>query len=466
MNSSSPEVLLAHAYFIAKDPRRLEHQHPLPPLQPKYVAAWLVERVGSDVSLWDPTFRDDVSAFEVHVSRKRPRVTWIYTHPTTRASCQEMIRVARRAGSVVIAAGPDATLTPQRYLDQGADMVVPGEGEAAAEGILRSLRANGYRYDKDRLAHVPGVVLSDERGRASGPRIEAPLIDIHDLPRPLRIPATTAIHLERWDSLIGYRPLALASSRGAPQQCPHCSSSVFGATYRRRDPDDVIAEMGELTETHDVNHFVFADDVFARDPHWISEFCEGWRRLPRPQPFEGFATPSSTEPAAVRALADSGCMRLELLAVSGSERLLRELEWRHRTTHIYRLASEIRDAGMRLDLTVLLGLPGETPADLAATLEMVRVINPDGVETIRVDPGSPAHYRKDWEWVVGPHLKELGRERGTAPLPLVAAADTWLRSFGVGRGGVGTPRHTSPQQRVLGPILRTVLRHTPWPWRG
>ena len=72
---------------------------------------------------------------------------------------------------------------------------------------------------------------------------------------------------------------------------------------------------------------------------------------------------------------------------------------------------------MGLGLQVFVGLPGETRADLDASMEMVRVVEPEGVEVTRVDPGSPALFRKDWERVVAGALAERPRPGQAPPVP-------------------------------------------------
>ena len=92
---------------------------------------------------------------------------------------------------------------------------------------------------------------------------------------------------------------------------------------------------------------------------------------------------------------------------------------------------------------------------------MVQVIGPEGVDVTRVDPGSPALFRKNWERVVaGPHADALG-EKSSVPGPVVDAAVWWMLSCGRERGSAGLDPTQGLLQRVRRPLLKAVVRWLP-----
>ena len=69
---------------------------------------------------------------------------------------------------------------------------------------------------------------------------------------------------------------------------------------------------------------------------------------------------------------------------------------------------------------------------------MVEQIKPDGVEVTRVDPGSPALFRKNWERVVaGPVAARSGTDP-SLPGPILDAAGSWMTDEGRSRGSGAT----------------------------
>ena len=453
-----PEILFAHAYMVARDPRRLGSLHPLPPLQPAEVAAFVAREGKTAVLCWDSTFRRDVAAFEVAISRNQPRGAWLYTHPTTRDVASEFCAIARRAGSVVLAAGPDARLRPAWYLRAGADAIVLGEGERTTLALLQALRTNAWRADSELLARIPGIAWLDRYGTlryAAGTERSVP---IDELPRPHRDPDATRIQLERWLKLRRYRGLGIRSARGCPTPCGFCSNSVFARPYRRRSPADVVDEMKDLVARFPVDRFVFSDEVFVFDRHWLLEFAALLEAAALGVGFEGTAHPATIDRVSVQALADAGCVRLELDAASGSQRLLRALGWSYSAADIYSAARIIKDAGIELGVRVLVGLAGEERSDLDLTFDMVRIVTPAGVEVTRVDPGSPAIFRKDWERIVAGPLADRARADGVLPSVVLDAAVSWLEGRGTD-GGVGIPHRLI--QVAQQPLLRAAVRALP-----
>ena len=455
---SDLEVLFAHAYLLAQDRRPLGFMHPLPPLQPTEVAAWLQQEADARVRVWDSTFRDSLASFEVACSRGRPRMAWIHTHPTTRPAALELMAIARRSGAVVVAAGPDADLRPEGYLRGGADAVVPGEGEDATLQLLLALRAAHHRATPALLDRVPGLHYLDDEGQVRRSAGKPRTIDLERLPWPHREENSTRIHLERWRDHRKYRPLALATARGCPALCGFCTASVFGRPYRRRAPKDVAAEVASLVRRFDFDRLVFTDEIFLYDRHWLRELAGELMKGPRVR-FEGCAHPGLLPVDLLPQLAEAGLMRVEVDAASGSSRLLSALGWSYGPADVYRGVAAIRAAGINLGLQVTVGLPGETRRDLDATMEMVRVAQPDGVEVTRVDPGSPALFRKDWERVVGGPLAE-GSDRRLPRAVLQTAAD-WLLLNGGNELEDRAAHRRGWLSRVRRPLLRAAIKVLP-----
>jgi anaerobic magnesium-protoporphyrin IX monomethyl ester cyclase len=414
------------------------------------------------VSQWDSTFRVDPSSFEVAVSRMRPLAIWLYTHPTTRSEALAMLAASRRSGAAVLVCGPDSDLHPDLYLRGGADAVIPAlQMESATLRTIVALRASQYRPDAETLVQVPGIAFLDRDLQFCRNEGKSLQIDLEELPWPEREPVQTRIHLERWLDHHRFRSLALSSSQGCPVPCGFCSNSVFSRPYRRRSPDDVVAEMVELANSFDVDRLVFTDEVFLFDSHWLSEFAECLIDRSVHMSFEGSAHPGSLDAGSLAILVKAGLTRVELDAASGSDSLLRNLEWGYSPSDVYRSVAELRKVGVEVGLRVLVGLPGEGRADLDATMEMVQIIEPIGVEVTRVDPGSPALFRKDWQRVVAGPVLESAVNNETLPGPVLEAAAHWMSA-------VGSPRNNDPidqakgyLQRLRAPVLRALVRALP-----
>ena len=461
VSTERPEVLVAHAYFQAYDAHPLAHMCPLPPLQPASLASWLIQEGKTSVVQWDSTFRVGSASFEVAVSRIAPRVVWLYTHPTTRESAGVMLAAARRSGAVVLAGGPDAALKPAYYLHSGADAVIAGEGEQETLGLILALRAGRYRCSEALLRRSPGVQYLDSYGTVR--RAEGTLAPVHieRLPRPDRDPVETRIHIQRWRDIGRKSTLSLLTARGCPVPCGYCTNSVSGRAYRRRLPASVVDEMEELVYAYDLDRLLFDDETFLIDSLWLREFAEELKRRGLRIAFEGSAHPKQLDAKLLPLLQEVGLDQVHLHAASGSSRLLESLNWSYSPADIYGASSSLREVGVSVDLQVFVGLPGEGRADLDASMEMVRVIKPDGVEVTRVDPGSPALSRKNWERVVGGPLAQMVRSADAPASSVLDAAETWMRSVGRPRSGEPSDVLRSALGQVGRPLLRALVRGLP-----
>jgi len=222
--------------------------------------------------------------------------------------------------------------------------------------------------------------------------------------------------------------------------------------------------MVEMVTSFDVDRLVFADEVFLFDSHWLTEFARELIDRDLHISFEGSAHPGSLDAGVIGVLVEAGLVRVELDAASGSDALLRNLEWGYAPSDIYRSVAELRKAGVEVGLRVLVGLPGEGRAELDATMEMVQIIEPVGVEVTRVDPGSPALFRKDWQRVVAGPLLESAVNSSTLAGPILESAVDWMTAVGAPGNHDPIDQAKSYLQRIRAPVLRALVRALPsWP---
>ena len=222
-----------------------------------------------------------------------------------------------------------------------------------------------------------------------------------------------------------------------------------------------MSEIAEVLQAFEVDRLRFSDEVFLFDPHWLRELASNLRERSLQVAFEGSAHPSHVDLESLDRLAEVGLRRLDLLAASGSASLLGNLDWSYRPGDVYRAATAIRSAGIGLGLQVMVGLPGEQRSDLDASMEMVGIVQPDGVEVTRVDPGSPALFRMDWERVVEGPVADLGRDLGALPPAVLDSAVAWMHSVGAREEGGPVERAQGLLSVLRRPVLRAMVRMGP-----
>ncbi len=382
--ASAPEyppqvtLLLASPYHLALDPMEVEAGKPYPPLGPLVSAAELLA-LGHDVRLYDATFARDMEPFQLALAGHRPTRVALVADPhavavkmcTTaqrEATCA-MVAAAKAAGAAVLVAGPDPTDHPEPYEAAGADVVVAGEHDGAlrdfAAGTLPSGRAP-RRPNRHDLAQLPD-----------------PAWDLVDLPA----------YANRWRSKHNRWELNLSTARGCPYRCNWCAKPTWGRAYATTTPERA-AELVRGAQARGADAAWFTDDIFAVKPAWLRAFRQALAGAPLPFRCNTRAD-LVRDGAYVHDLAAAGCHEVWMGAESGSDRVLAAMDKDQTRADLDAAVARLRDAGIRVGFFLQLGYPGETRADVLATVAMIRRLRPDeiGVSVSYPLPGTAFHDR-------------------------------------------------------------------------
>jgi anaerobic magnesium-protoporphyrin IX monomethyl ester cyclase len=142
------ELLFGQSYYLRFDPKLWEAMQPYPPLGTLYAASYMRQR-GYDVALFDAMLATSEEEWALALDEEQPRYAIIYEDnfnylskmclARMRQAGFTMARMARERNCTVIVAGSDASDHAERYLHQGADFVLVGEGEITLGELLDRL---------------------------------------------------------------------------------------------------------------------------------------------------------------------------------------------------------------------------------------------------------------------------------------------------------------------------------------
>ncbi len=291
----------------------------------------------------------------------------------------------------LIAGGLHPTFAPDSVLCQGAfDYVCIGEGERPLHDLLDRLQSGPGAAD----TAIPGI----RTPRAAPPPLPPPEPDLDRLPFAAR-----DLMDEHW----GVRHLS--TQRGCPFPCTFCAAPAIGALYpkaaylRRRSVANVLEEIRALAASGPLSYLVFLDDTFTLNPAWVAEFCARYAA----EFTLGFSINARVETMTqerVEQLASAGCRHIIYGVESGSPRIRKAVLKRpvedRQFEQVFRWTQQ---AGILATANYMLGIPGETAADIEKTLALHRQLDPDdfGFFVFHPYPGTPLH--------------RLCRERGYLP---------------------------------------------------
>lgn len=140
----------------------------------------------------------------------------------------------------------------------------------------------------------------------------------------------------------------------------------------------MVGEIMLLREMVDFDYIWFMDDIFGLKPRWIETFADMLDEAGIRIRFKCLSRPDLLlRTGETRALARAGCDIVWMGAESGSQRVLDAMEKGTSVGDILEACNRLRGQCIRVGLFIQFGYPGETLADIKATVRMIRQIMPD-----------------------------------------------------------------------------------------
>jgi radical SAM superfamily enzyme YgiQ (UPF0313 family) len=310
----------------------------------------------------------------------------------------------------VIVGGLHATFAPEEVLRQpGIDFVCLGEGEAALLELVQAMAEHGAER-ATRSARLGRIANIWARGGLK-PALRPPIEPIDGIPFAARDGLD-----ERWGVA------HISTQRGCPFPCTYCAARMYDQLYaevsgnsspagsadaarygRRRSHGNVLEELRALRAAGPLNYVIFLDDTFTIHHPWVREFCRVYG-AEFGLPFSLHARVETVNPRMLAELAAAGCRHIVYGVESGSERVRREIMQRSASNQRFRdVFRWTREAGIMATANYILGIPGETLAEMDETIALHHELQPTdfGYFVFYPYPGTALH--------------QLCRERGWLP---------------------------------------------------
>jgi len=237
---------------------------------------------------------------------------------------------------------------------KGVDYMVVGEGEYPLQRILE-MEMNGKRNGSGGT-----VVLTGED------------IDVNVTGDP----DYSVIELDDYryiDPVKGFvKANTVFTVRGCPYGCKFCFAN---RNYRKRNLDTVIAEVSYLYR-HGVRQIVVNDETLTQDEKRFFDLTDrimalGYGDLV----FQGLTRADRITPAIAARLAEAGFRRMFVGVESGDDKILRIIGKNTDTEKIKRGVSLLREKGIIVRGSFILGLPYETHETIHETIEFAKSLD-------------------------------------------------------------------------------------------
>jgi anaerobic magnesium-protoporphyrin IX monomethyl ester cyclase len=264
----------------------------------------------------------------------------------------------------VVMGGAHVSCDPEGVLrDEVVDYVVLGEGERRFPSLLEKIERGGVRA----LNEIDGIGYRKGRKLQITP-VEQYLADLDTLP----FPARDLLDLDRY-RVRQQRSTMIITSRGCPQGCAYCSVyRVMGPVFRARSPEEVVREMAACRSSYGINSFDIEDDNFTLDQGRAKRllelirttFGEGALDL---SAMNGLSF-SSLEGELLPLMKRAGFTTLNLALVSTDFSTRTRMGRPERGSAFDAIVAGAEKAGLDVIAYAIMGMPGQTIEEMAATL--------------------------------------------------------------------------------------------------
>lgn len=185
------------------------------------------------------------------------------------------------------------------------------------------------------------------------------------------------------------KSMDIVASRGCPFRCSYCLvKQLYGKKYRLRSPDNIIKEIVYLKKKYGINEFSFMDSTFTLNEKWIENLTD----LIKPLNIEWQCQTrvDLVNPKILEKMKSSGCFSILYGVESLNPTLLRNIKKDIKTEQIRRAVNMTKEAGIESRLSIMFGLPGETPDIAKEMTSEIIDIDPEFVQfhSLVVFPGT------------------------------------------------------------------------------
>lgn len=335
------------------------------------------------------------SAIHKRISEFNPDVVGVSCLFSNRAKeVLDICKIARNSvpNAHIVLGGQHPSGSPKLIQDRNVDYILTGEADDSLVNLVKSINEN------KNLSGVDGIVLKNQDVL---PKRYFP--DVNKLPLPL----WDLVHLDKyWDAGVSdyevgsdkkKKFMVLMTSRGCPNNCSFCTSSLMsGRKYRGRNLESVISEISKYEQEYGVNEIHFWDDNFFANPKRTKSLL---KYLIKEFPSMAFQTPSGSEinkldGETISLLGKAGFKKI-FLAVESPNPLIQE-KYVGKKVNLDRVSAvvkEIRDTGMIVEGSFMIGFPGETKEQIDYSFKMATEYGFDRISLSIVNPlpGTPLH---------------------------------------------------------------------------
>jgi len=339
-----------------------------------YVAA-LLKKHGNKVDIFDLVARPiRLEAIPKMINTQTYQIIGITSFSYNYNCTSKIADLAKQdnPNALVVVGGSHVTFRPQQTLQnsQSIDIVVMGEGEHTMLELVSKYEAT---QDTGCFKEIKGICYRDKNGsiRMNPPR---PLIkDLDTLPSP---------YVSKVFDMSMYRTVRLITQRGCPFRCGFCSNQLFGQSVRTHSLKYIVSDIECCRSIYQKTNFFFEDDILTLNKKRTIDLCKMIIEQGLDIHFWCQTRADIVDPEILKWLRKAGCISISFALESANSRTIGEViqktdypyKWRRA---IRRAVSCAKEEGMKVGISLIIGLPFETKKMVRRTISFAKSLDCD-----------------------------------------------------------------------------------------
>ncbi len=184
------------------------------------------------------------------------------------------------------------------------------------------------------------------------------------------------------------RNFNVMTSRGCPFKCTFCAQhTVHGRAMRYHSLDRLHDDFKRMKEEFGAKQLVFQDDCLMSDTQRLYEIIKIVGELDLKPIFQNGLNLYKLDWEMLEAMRNVGVENLTLPVESGSQRVLTKLMKKPlKLKHVERVIDDCRALGIYTNASVLIGMPGETKADIEDSRQFLMKSNANWIGILIATP--------------------------------------------------------------------------------
>ncbi len=346
------------------------------PLGLAYVGASL-EKAGFEVQILDNYLLEKpIDWVQSEVKRLNPEIVGITCSSATYSRCVETAKAIKNVhpSCKIVVGGWHPSYEPDSLLQHAEiDYVVIGEGERAMVELATAVTKG---KDEGDVSQIAGVGY-----KRNGDLIKNPQKFISNLDE-LPFPARHLLPMHLYARVIEYLKVKPVDNmnimRGCPYNCAFCETrQLWGKACRSFSPSRIMEEIQHLKANYGTKGIYFINDNFTIRKKETAELCALMRQGNLDIEWVCDTRVDLVNRELLKEMKAAGCKTIWFGGESGSPRILKKINkgvTLEQTEQALKLA---REAGIQTATSFMLGIPGETIAEMEATFKFARKLDPD-----------------------------------------------------------------------------------------